>query len=81
MHFIQPSKSEYVAIIIYILRPPSLSELTPIIFNIELTHLNSEAFIFKLMTLINIWRLPSLSELNPMIFNTGLTHLGSEASI
>ena len=30
-------------IIEYELRPPSLSELTPIIFNMELTHLGSEA--------------------------------------
>ena len=33
-------------VFIYYLRPPSLSELSPIISNIELTHLGSEAFIF-----------------------------------
>ena len=39
---------EWISWFIYkkvIWRPPSLSELTPIIFNMELSHLGSEAFI------------------------------------
>ena len=34
----------------YIWKPPSLSELTPMIFNTDLTHLGSEAFIYGIKT-------------------------------
>ena len=34
----------------YIWRPPSLSELTPMIFNMVLTHLGLETFIYNLTT-------------------------------
>ena len=36
----------------YIWRPPSLSELTPMIFDMGLTHLGSEASIYHILILI-----------------------------
>ena len=36
----------------YIWRPPSLSELTPMIFNTGLTHLGSESSVCKLITFL-----------------------------
>ena len=72
-------------------RPPSISELTSMIFNMGLTYLDSEASIYDINTkktqyrtknlIMNIWKPPRLSELSPMIFNMGLTDLGSKASI
>ena len=64
-------------------RPTSLSELTPIIFNMELTHLCSEVSKYQQNTTSSLdkWRPLSLSELTPLVFNTGLTHLGLDVSI
>ena len=48
--------------ICHIWRSPSLSELIPIIYNMELTHLGLEASIYKFFSVRN-WRSAALSEL------------------
>ena len=65
---------KYTENINYKSRPLSLSELTPIIFQIELIHLGSETY--KYHILYNGMEVSKPEWVNPII-NTGLTHLGS----
>ena len=46
------------------LRPLSLSELTPIVFNMELTYLRSEAYTFILIHIILLKNYPKLYNRN-----------------
>ena len=68
-------------------RPPSLSELTPMIFNMGLAHLGSQVFNYNVICKSNfnflgmIWRPLRPSELSQIIPNMKLTHLGLKASI